>query len=218
MPRGGLASATRSAAVADAAQRYLLLADISGYTRFLAGVERTHGVDFSLGIPAGYSIIAALLDAVVQGMQPAFEVAKIEGDAVFAVAPAPALDGRGEAVLARLRTFHRAFREVQQRSQEESDHLCTACPVAGTLRLKVILHRGLAVHVTGAAHAELHGPAVNIVHRLLKNTVESRFGPGPYLLLTDEAAAGLRLTGVGSPHREEYPDVGPVTGRVIDLD
>ena len=35
-----------------AGERYLLLADISGYTGFMAGVEQEHGVDFSAGIPA----------------------------------------------------------------------------------------------------------------------------------------------------------------------
>ena len=84
---------------ASASDHYLLLADISGYTSFMSGVEVAHGVDFSGGIPAGYSVLGALLDAVVDGVQPDFEVAKLEGDAVFAVAPAGALDAHGEAVL-----------------------------------------------------------------------------------------------------------------------
>src|SRR3954471_22037265 len=43
---------------AAAGERYLLLADISGYTGFMTGVEEEHGVDFSNGIPAAYSILA----------------------------------------------------------------------------------------------------------------------------------------------------------------
>src|SRR4029077_2672478 len=39
---------------APAGERYLLLADISGYTRFMSGVEEEHGFDFSAGIPAAY--------------------------------------------------------------------------------------------------------------------------------------------------------------------
>jgi hypothetical protein len=50
---------------ASASLRYLLLADISGYTAFLNGVEEAHGVDFSAGLPAGYEVLGALLDAVV---------------------------------------------------------------------------------------------------------------------------------------------------------
>ena len=36
---------------APAGERYLLLADISGYTRFMAGVEQVHGVDLRRGHP-----------------------------------------------------------------------------------------------------------------------------------------------------------------------
>jgi class 3 adenylate cyclase len=170
-------------AITEAAERYLLLADISGYTRYLVSVEETHGVDFSVGVPAGYEIIAALLDAVVRGIEPELEVAKLEGDAVFAIAPA----------------------------------VSPACPMAGTLRLKMLLHRGFAVRVTGGSHEELHGPAVNIVHRLLKNSVEERVGARPYLFLTDQAAVGLNLGTVGIGHRESYPDVGAISGRIVEL-
>jgi len=69
-----------------AAERYLLLADISGYTGFMAGVEQAHGVDFSAGIPAAYSVLGALLDTVIVGLGPAFALVKLEGDAVFAFA------------------------------------------------------------------------------------------------------------------------------------
>jgi len=55
--RPGALTGADPAAGADAAagERYLLLADISGYTGFMAGVEHAHGVDFSAGIPAAYS-------------------------------------------------------------------------------------------------------------------------------------------------------------------
>src|SRR5919109_4828650 len=125
-----------------AGQRYLLLADISGYTSFLNGVEEAHGVDFSLGMPAGYESLGALLDAVIEGVQPAFDIAKLEGDAVFAVAPAEGLEGQGEAVLDRLRAVYRAFYVVREdRKKSASDHICTACPVVGNLNLKTVLHR-----------------------------------------------------------------------------
>ena len=203
--------------VTEAAERYLLLADISGYTGYLADVEKTHGVDFSAGVPAGYEIIAALLDAVVRGVQPELEVAKLEGDAVFAIAPAVSLDGRGEELLARLHATFDVFAAVQHQATKASDHICLACPMAGTLRLKMLLHRGFAVRVTGGSHEELHGPAVNIVHRMLKNNVEERVGARPYLFLTDQAADGLNIGTVGIEHREGYPDVGAISGRIVDF-
>lgn len=200
-----------------AGERYLLLADISGYTAFLAGVEQTHGVDFSSGIPAGYEVLGALLDAVVEGVQPTFDIAKLEGDAVFAVAAAEGLDGHGEAVLDRLRAVWRAFYVVRERGKSASDHICTACPVIGGLNLKMVLHRGQAVRQTVGSNPELLGPAVNVAHRLLKNAIQSRLGYRAYLFVTDAAAAGLGLTGVGVEHLEDYPDAGQVHGRVIEV-
>ena len=200
-----------------AGQRYLLLADISGYTGFLNGVEEAHGVDFSSGIPVGYEVLGALLDAVVEGVQPAFDIAKLEGDAVFAVAPAEGLDGQGEAVLDRLRAVWRAFYVVRERGKSTSDHICTACPVVGSLNLKMALHRGQAVRQTVGSNPELLGPAVNVAHRLLKNSIQSRLGYRAYLFITDAAAAGLGLTGIGVAHLEDYPDAGQVQGRVIEV-
>ena len=201
-----------------AGPRYLLLADISGYTAFLNGVEVSHGVDFSDGLPAGYEVLGALLGVVIDGVQPAFEIAKLEGDAVFAVAPAGGLDLQGQAVLDRLRAVYRAFDMVREERKAASDHVCTACPVVGSLDLKMVLHRGPAVRQRVGSSAELLGPAVNVAHRLLKNTIQSRLGYHPYLFVTDAAAAGLGLSDIGVEHVEDYPDVGQVRGRVIELD
>ncbi|HEX5451175.1 MAG TPA: hypothetical protein VFW86_02185, partial [Candidatus Limnocylindrales bacterium] len=61
----------------------LLIADISGYTSYLAGVELDHAQD----------ILADLMATVVTSLRPTFRLAKLEGDAAFTVAPASAVDG-----------------------------------------------------------------------------------------------------------------------------
>src|SRR4051794_38825583 len=94
---------------ASVGERYLLLADISGYTSFVVGVEEAHGVDFSDGIPPGYELLGALLDAVMEGVKPEFTIDKLEGDAVFATAPIGSLDGQGDALLDQLQAVHRSF-------------------------------------------------------------------------------------------------------------
>ena len=53
-----------------------VIADISGYTRFLAGAELDHAQD----------ILADLMNTVVTSIRPAFRLAKLEGDAAFAYA------------------------------------------------------------------------------------------------------------------------------------
>jgi class 3 adenylate cyclase len=207
----------RSAAGAAAGERYLLLADISGYTSFMAGVERDHAVDFRAGIPAAYSVLGALLGAVSEGVEPEFAVVKLEGDAVFAVAVAAAVDGRGEWVLGKLDTMYRAFVESRTRAIPSSDHVCTACPTVVNLDLKVVLHRGHVVHQAVGSGSDLLGPSVTLAHRLLKNTVRERIGRRPYLFLTEAAAIALGLSQAGIGHHEEYPDVGRVQGRIVEL-
>jgi hypothetical protein len=187
-----------------AGERYLLLADISGYTGFMTGVEIEHGADFSAGIPAAYAILAGLLDSVVQGAAPDFDLVKLEGDAVFAVAPADRLDGDGPRVLGHLATMYQAFVDSRTAAIPSNDH-------------KVIVHRGHTVRQTVGASSDLLGPAVTLAHRLLKNTVRDRIGYRPYLFLTDAAVAGLGLDDVGLAHHEEYAEAGPVDGRVVEL-
>jgi hypothetical protein len=200
-----------------AGERYLLLADISGYTGFMAGVEREHGIDFSAGIPAAYSVLGSLLDAVIGGLEPDFAVVKLEGDAVFAAAPAAGLDGQGDHVLERLGATYRAFVDARTGAIPSSDHICTACPAVAHLDLKVVIHRGHAVRQTVGSGSDLLGSAVTVAHRLLKNTIRERIGFRPYLFLTDAAATALGLPQVGLAHNEEYPDAGRIQGRIVEL-
>ena len=51
---------------------YLVLADISGYTSYLAGVELTHARD----------ILTELLKLIVEHFKPFLSIVKLEGDAV----------------------------------------------------------------------------------------------------------------------------------------
>jgi hypothetical protein len=60
-----------------------LIADISGYTSYLAGVELDHAQD----------IMADLVGTIVTALRPTFRLAKLEGDAAFTYAPADKVDG-----------------------------------------------------------------------------------------------------------------------------
>jgi class 3 adenylate cyclase len=201
----------------SAGERYLLLADISGYTGFMTGVEHEHGVDFSNGIPAAYGVLAELLDSVIRGVEPDFGLVKLEGDAVFAAAPATRLDRHGDEVLETIGAMYQSFINHRTKAIPANDHVCIACPAVAHLDLKVILHRGSSVRQGVGAGSDLLGPAVTVAHRLLKNTIRDQIGYRPYLFITDAAANGLGLTDVGQAHREDYPDASPVPGRIVQL-
>ena len=201
----------------SAGERYLLLADISGYTGFLSGVEQEHGLDFSAGIPAAYGILADLLNSVIEGVAPDFDLVKLEGDAVFAAAPAATLDGHGEQVLETLAAMYESFVASRTRAIPAHDHVCSACPVVAHLDLKAVLHQGPSVREMVGSRSDLLGPSVTVAHRLLKNTVREQIGSRAYVLMTDAAAGPLGLSDVGLAHREEYADAGRIDGRIVEL-
>jgi hypothetical protein len=61
------------------------------------------------------------------------------------------------------------------------------------------------------------GPAVNVAHRLLKNTVRSVIGYRPYVLVCAPAAENLGINDLAIEHQESYSDVGVIDTRIIDL-
>jgi hypothetical protein len=154
---------------------------------------------------------------VIEGVAPAFDLVKLEGDAVFAAAPAARLDGDGERVLDTLESTYQAFLDGRTRAIPSSDHMCTACPAVAHLDLKMVLHRGHTVRQAVGSSSDLLGPAVTVAHRLLKNSIRERIGARAYLFMTEPAAQALGSTEVGLAHREGYPDAGVVAGRIVAL-
>ena len=202
----------------EAGDRYLLLADISGYTTFLGAVAETHGEDFSNGLPAGYEVLGELIQGLIDGLPAGFGLVKVEGDAVFAAGPAQRLDGQGLRVLEELGMAYRTFAAWRdERARTARDDKCTACSSVTGLDLKAIIHRGFAVEQVVARQPDVVGPAVNVAHRLLKNTVRQRIGYRPYLILTQPAASKLGVGELGIGHRETYADVGDIGTRILDL-
>ena len=66
---------------------HLLLADISGYTSYVASTELTHSQE----------ILTELLELIIERFKPLMTISKIEGDAIFAYAPEIKLPQIGRA-------------------------------------------------------------------------------------------------------------------------
>lgn len=188
----------------------LVLADISGYTSYLAGVELDHAQD----------ILADLTDAVVRALRPTFRLAKLEGDAAFAYVVTDVIDGSAlqDTIEHCYIAFRRRLRDIGQASQCE----CNACTYIPRLDLKFVVHHGLIAKQRMAGREELVGRDVIVVHRLLKNNVQTALGMSAYALYTDDC---VRVMGLADPaaaglvgHRETYEFVGEVSGWVRDLD
>ena len=199
----------------------LLLADISGYTAFLGLVTAVHPemIGAAGPIPPAYPIMSSLLDVVVDRIGPTFRLSEIEGDAVFAYATDGQLSD-GETALQTIRSAYAGFRgRIDEAMAHHQKHECDACSILPTLDLKFLLHYGPLVVQRIAGRERLLGPAVNLTHRLLKNSVSEQTGSRGYLFTTDEAAEQLGLSrDIGVRHEENYADVGSVSGTVIGLD
>ena len=187
----------------------LAIADISGYTGYLAGVELDHAQD----------ILADLVTTVVGSLRPMLRLAKLEGDAAFAYVVTPTVEGSTlqETIEGTYFAFRKRLRDIASASRCE----CNACIRIPDLDLKVVVHHGPVIRQRIAGREELLGRDVILVHRLLKNDVAERTGIAAYALYT---AACIAAMGIDDPARQgfiehtETTDVaGEVTGWVRDL-
>jgi class 3 adenylate cyclase len=152
----------------------LLLADISGYTRFI----RQHQAASHARM-----IIVRLLKALVEASKPLFELAEIEGDAVFLFTSVP--EGNPEAFASRVKqkmlTLFLQFNEEVRILQQIQQCKCEACSSVGDLKLKQVLHQGEVAIEQIDRFEKLFGLDVIVVHRMLKNSVEA----SEYVMMTD---------------------------------
>jgi hypothetical protein len=198
----------------------LLLADISGYTSFLQAVAHAHRDDaFANGnIPDAYAMMSSLLDGILGRIVPPFTLAKLEGDAVFAYAPALAEVPKGESLLGCIAACYAEFRSRLAAAGSIWTCSCGACARVSDLDLKFVLHAGPYVVQSIAGSRELIGPEVVMAHRLLKNRAAALVGHGAYALLTSAATAALEVPGRGAlPLTEEYEHYAPIEALVFPL-
>ncbi|MDQ3937928.1 MAG: DUF2652 domain-containing protein, partial [Chloroflexota bacterium] len=169
----------------------LLIADISGYTEYLARVEIEHAQD----------ILADLIGSVVTSLRPNFRLAKLEGDAAFCFAPAEQVDG--SVLLDTIERCYFGFRRRRRDVRQATSCECTACRHIPDLNLKFVAHHGTVARHKVAGREELMGSDVIVVHRMLKNTVVEATGVAAYALLSQRCvdAMGIEPEALGMrPH------------------
>jgi hypothetical protein len=190
----------------------IILADISGYTRFMVE-NRTSAVH-------GQLCINSLVEAILDNVDVPLTLQEIEGDAVFLYARHPGTQSGWLATVReiseKLDRFFQAFFAQIGVSVESTPCPCAICRNADKLGLKIIVHSGEAVFHEVAGKSQVSGPDVILAHRLLKNSVDSN----DYLLLTETAYALMApdLTGEFQEHQESYEGFGQVPARIRFLD
>src|SRR5438105_5461311 len=194
--------------LASAEPACFLIADISGYTSYLPGVELDHAQD----------ILADLIGTVVTALRPNFRLAKLEGDAAFTFAPAEKVDG--SLLLDTIERCYFGFRRRRRDVRQATSCECNACLRIPDLNLKFVVHHGKAIRQKVAGREELLGSDVIVVHRLLKNDVVEKLGINAYALISQQCidAMGLDPAALAmQPITETYEVVGDVPAWVHDL-
>jgi hypothetical protein len=189
---------------ADERRAVLILADISGYTKYMVANQTT--------AVHGQQAITFLIETILAEVDIPLTLHAIEGDALFLSASHPGDDEGWKRVLADVRAklprFFHVFLEGIVRSVESTPCTCGACRNLEELRLKIIVHSGRAVYHTIAGLAQIAGTDVILAHRLLKNSVPSN----EYLLMTDAAFQdlGRDMEGPFVPGEEDCEGIGRV--------
>jgi hypothetical protein len=172
----------------------LVLADISGYSKFIAQTEVDHS----------WSILHELLDTMVRTLEGQMDVSQVEGDAILFISGLTTAEVI-EAIEHTFIAFHRRLRDMQA----VTTCPCGACANIGMLKLKFVVHHGRFSRQRLGMVEQLHGTDVIVAHRLLKNKVPSK----EYLLVTDAVLERLPddIRARFTPHEEEF-DLGTISG------
>ncbi len=186
---------------------YFVIADISGYTSFVAKTELEHS----------HEILTELLELLVEKFTPLMVISKLEGDAVFAYTGERTF-ARGDTLLEFLEATYVAFRDKQVSMRHKTTCTCRACQNIPALDLKFIAHHGDFIVQNIAGVRELVGSDVNLIHRLSKNHIREITGWRAYMMFTEKCLDHLRLN-LEDVHiqMEEYEHLGEIKTYNIDL-
>jgi hypothetical protein len=184
-------------------QAVFVIADISGYTKFIFSNEKE--------IAHSQIIIRELITTLLGEVNLPLRLIRIEGDAIFLYAikddPEYSWDTASKNLVSSLLAFFRVFSNKLAELTIHKICSCTACVNIEQLKLKAVVHSGLAAFYRINEHQELTGTGPIIVHWLLKNSVEAE----EYILLTESAYNQLVLPGGKvEPGEETYDDIGAV--------
>lgn len=186
---------------------YLVLADISGYTSFVAQTEIEHA-----GMALSY-----LLETIVEKMDDLLTIAKLEGDAVFAYVEDEKLEDC-QLLMELIDKTYLAFRDKALALHSQATCPCRACRALPILDLKFILHHGEFVLQQVAGIRDLLGTDVNLIHRLLKNGVSESTGWKGYALFTDQTLEHMQCSKDNFFKRcETYEHLGDVDIYCMDM-
>ncbi|HEX9840882.1 MAG TPA: DUF2652 domain-containing protein [Anaerolineales bacterium] len=186
---------------------YLVLADISGYTSFVAQTEIEHA-DIAL---------SSLLETIVEKLSGLLIICQLECDAVFAYLEESKLQ-EGKSLLELIDHTYLAFRDKAEVLYRQATCACKACLAIPTLDLKFMVHHGDFIIQQVAGTKDLMGTDVNLIHRLSKNHVSESTGWKGYALFTNQGLEHMQTDKATFVQQtESYEHLGEVETYVMDM-
>ena len=186
---------------------YLVLADLSGYTSFVAQTEIEHAD----------VVISQMLEAIIEKLSSLLTIVKLEGDAVFAYVPDEKLSDC-ETMLAMLDDAYEFFRDSANTLHKTATCGCKACASIPMLDLKFFVHHGEYVVQKVAGIIDLMGNDVTLIHRLAKNSVTESTGWNGYVLFTGYCLDHMQADKKPFVQQAEtYEHLGAVETYVMDM-
>ena len=142
-------------------QALLFIPDISGFTKFVSNTEVNHA----------RHIINELLETIIDSDELGLEISEMEGDAIFFYRY-----GKAPTAPELLKNIEKMFVNFQSELKRYDKFRicdCGACSNAHNLTLKFFTHYGdVSEHVI-RNHRNLFGEDVILIHRLMKNEIDS---------------------------------------------
>jgi len=190
-------------------QGFLIISDITGYSRYVNESELEHARDS----------LTALLNILLDHTKSPLVISKLEGDAVFSYAPEGGFL-QGQSLLDMIDSTYASFRKALELMVINTTCTCNACRNLPNLDLKFFVHFGSFMTQRLGNFTELVGNDVNLVHRLAKNHIKEETGCKAYAAFTQSVMDALGLADFQNsliPHRETFADVGEVQMYVYDM-
>ncbi|RDC65010.1 hypothetical protein AHMF7616_03632 [Adhaeribacter pallidiroseus] len=167
--RSTTASVSEVYADDDTQPALIFIPDISGFTKFVneAGIQQSR------------TLIADLLEIIIEANILDMKLSEIQGDAVLFYRPGP--PPSIQEVINQCKQIFLDFQNYLRIVERDRGSALGASLSSSNLTLKVVVHYGQLSVTLIREHVKLMGKDVIIAHRLLKNNIES----DEYVLLSE---------------------------------
>jgi hypothetical protein len=137
------------------------IADISGFTEFVKSTEKSHSKH----------IVKELLELIIKSNKLSLTLVEIEGDAIFFYGKRGTVTEN--ALIEQMECMYLKFHDHLKLYESKRICPCGACLGASKLSVKFVSHIGELDFIEINGIKKPYGPDVILVHRLLKNGINS---------------------------------------------